>query len=108
MCAMSKKQFSRRDFVGASALVGSAAMLAGKVPAMLAADNGMPRFNTDFGSCPLKLEEFLKYIVQRRGAEGLNQISMGEPRPKPVARGTVSSGNPNDMYVAWTAASASA
>jgi hypothetical protein len=103
---MSDKQMTRRDFVGASTLLGGGAMLAPRVPAILQTDHGLPRFSADFGSCPRKLEDFLKYIVQRRAAEGLNQMSMGEARPKPVRRGTVSDGNPNDMYVAWNAAAA--
>jgi hypothetical protein len=103
---MSEKQMTRRDFVGTGALVGSGAILVPRVPAMMQSDNGFQRFSADFGSCPRKLEDFLKYIVQRRAAEGLNQMSMGEARPKPVRRGTISNGNPNDMYVAWTAAAA--
>ena len=45
--------------------------------AEMAADK-LPPLPADFGPCPRTLEDFLKYIVQRRAAEGLNRIVLSE------------------------------
>lgn len=103
---MFEKQITRRDFVSASAMVGGAAMIAGKVPMAMASEDGFPLLPDDFGPCPRKLEDFLKYIVQRRSAEGLNKISMSESGPKPVRVGTLFNATPHDVFLAWTASAA--
>ena len=54
--------------------------------AAMAAD--YPPLPTDFGKCPRQTEEFLRYIVQRRAAEGLNGVVLSEkdPRLQPTPR----------------------
>lgn len=88
------------------------AMILGLVGATRADD--FPRLPTDFGKCPRKAEEFLKYLVQRRAAEGLNGIVLSEKDPrfnKPygqrkVVVGTIYGGHTEDLNVAWVAAAA--
>jgi len=101
-----EKQITRRDFVSASAMIGGAAIMAAKVPMAAAADGPLAKLPADFGPCPRKLEDFLRYIVQRRSAEGLNSLSMSESGPKPVRIGTIQNGTPGDMYLAFTASAA--
>ena len=81
-----------------------------------AAAAGVTRLSaaTDFGPCPKTIEEFLKYIVQRRAAEGLNGIVASESDPRfgkghvkeKAQLGTVYGGATEDANIAWTAASA--
>ncbi len=94
----------RREFIYAAAAGVSA----------VAAAEEMPRIPADFGPSPRSTEEFLKYIVQRRAAEGLNGIVFSEKDPrygkghvKEVQKlGTVYAGSTEDANIAWTAASA--
>ena len=83
----------RRDFVSASALALST------LPAAFAAPGDLPKLPTDFGPCPRKLDDFLKYIVQRRAAEALNRVGS-----KPD--GTLYGSGPEDANVAWVGAAA--
>jgi hypothetical protein len=103
--SVNEKRITRREFVGTSAMIGGAAVIAGKVPMAMTEDNQIV-LPSDFGPCPRKLEDFLRYIVQRRAAEGLNHLSTGEKGPKPVRFGTISNGTPGDMYLAYTASAA--
>ena len=86
----------------------------------------MPPLPADFGPCPRTLDDFLKYIVQRRAAEGLNRIVLArKPAPrrasgdkeerkdkkskkdnKEVPVGTVYGGATEDANIAWVAAAA--
>jgi hypothetical protein len=78
----------------------------------LAAD--CPRLPTDFGKCPRQPEEFLRYIVQLRAAEGLNGLVLSEKDPRfhklsgkyKVVLDTIYGGTTEDLNVAWVAAAA--
>lgn len=96
----------RREFIHVAAVAaGATAVSAAAAPARLPAD---------FGPCPRTIEEFLKYIVQRRAAEGLNGIVLSETDPRygkghvkeKLQLGTVYGGATEDANIAWTAASA--
>ena len=77
-----------------------------------AAEEAWPSLPTDFGKCPRQTEEFLRYVVQRRAAEGLNGIVLSEKDrrfnlpygKRKVGIGTVYGGNNEDLNVAWVAA----
>jgi hypothetical protein len=92
----------RRDFIsGATSL------------AAYAASGDLTTLPVTFGPCPRTTEEFLKYIVQRRAAEGLNAIILSDRDPRYLARGkknlqvgTVYGGSGEDSNLAWVAASA--
>jgi hypothetical protein len=74
----------------------------------------LPKLPTDFGACPRELVPFLRYIVQRRAAEGLNRIVLSEKDPKfgtawgsrKVQVGTVYGATPEDANIGWVAAAA--
>ena len=97
---------TRRDFVSGSALAGGA-LLAGGLPTaaegLVPANEPLPKLPTDFAKCPRTLEPFLKYIVERRVVEGLNGISTTANDPRHPL-GTIYGGKPEDMYIAWPAA----
>jgi hypothetical protein len=100
------------------------ALLLAPLAALHAADmpaDKLPPLPVDFGPCPRKLDEFLKYIVQRRAAEGLNRIVLSENDPrfgaasgdkkskkskKDLRVGTVYGGRQEDANIAWVAAAA--
>ena len=73
-----------------------------------------PRLPTDFGKCPRQTEAFLRYVVQRRAAEGLNSIVLNEKdrrfeklsRTRKIDIGTIYGGYTEDLNVAWVAAAA--
>jgi hypothetical protein len=73
-----------------------------------------PRLPTDFGKCPRDTEGFLRYIVQRRAAEGLNGIVLSDKDPRAnrmvgkrkVGVETIFGASPQDLDVAWVAAAA--
>ena len=100
------KKMLRREFVYAA--VGAASVNA------VSAAGDLARLPADFGPCPRTIEEFLKYIVQRRAAEGLNGIVASETDPRygkghvkeKLQLGTVYGGATEDANVAWVAASA--
>jgi len=83
------------------------------MPAVAAAADPPP-LPTNFGPCPRTIEEFLKYIVQRRAAEGLNAIIVSEKDPRygkgrvkeKAQLGSVYGGATEDANIAWVAASA--
>jgi hypothetical protein len=74
----------------------------------------LPRLPIDFGKCPRQTEEFFKYIVQRRAAEGLNGVVLSEKDrrfnsvygKRKVVVGTIYGGQTEDANVAWVAAAA--
>ena len=100
------KKMLRREFVYAA--VGAASVNA------VSAAGDLARLPADFGPCPRTIEEFLKYIVQRRAAEGLNGIVASETDPRygkghvkeKLQLGTVYGGATEDANIAWVAASA--
>ena len=64
----------RREFIHVAAAAAGVTRLS--------AAGDLARIAADFGPCPRTIEEFLKYIVQRRAAEGLNGIIAGEGDPR--------------------------
>lgn len=99
-------KLTRRDFMGGSALVAGA-LAAGELTYSLAAEADLkPLRAMDFGPCPRHLEDFLRYIVQRRTLEGLRGIvlSDSDPRRRRAQIGTVYNGSAEDMNIAWTSA----
>ena len=100
------------------ATIGARFYLAGLViVAMLAAAasaDELPRLPADFGKCPRQTEQFLRYIVQRRAAEGLNSLVLSEKDrrantlygKRKVIVGTIFGGGVEDLNLAWVAAAA--
>ncbi len=96
-----------------AALSFAAALLVAAAVVQVMAED-LPPLPTDFGPCPRKTEDFLRYIVQRRAAEGLNRIVLDEKDPRvgkdfgdrKVQVGTVYGGAPEDANIAWVAAAA--
>jgi hypothetical protein len=91
----------------------TALMILATLTARARADE-LPRLPTDFGSCPRDTEGFLRYIVQRRAAEGLNGMVVSEKDPRAnrmvgtrkLGVGTIFGGGTEDLNVAWVAAAA--
>lgn len=58
---------------------------------------------TDFGPCPRLIVSFMRYVIQRRAAEGLNRVNTEATDPAKIA---IYGGGPEDANVAWIAAAA--
>ena len=97
---MPQQPINRRNFVSGSALLGTSTLLAGKLP-LAQAQASLTRIPTDFGPCPRKLEDFLKYIIQVRTAQALSHLKTDGPAP-----GSAYGGEGQDGYVCYTAAHA--
>jgi hypothetical protein len=107
---MSDSQIARRHLIqGTAALAGALVAQSGQAEV-----EDLPVLPVDFGPCPRKLEGFLRYIVQRRAAEGLNSILVDPKDPRlgtTVGKlryelGTRYGGSLEDNYLAWTASAA--
>lgn len=110
---MRRPRRKQASFLSGAVAVAGAYIANGLTPAS-ANEADTPRLPLDFGPCPRDLHDFLKYIVQRRAAEGLNAIILSEQDPrfqqgrgkqKPQV-GTVYGGAVEDANVASTAAAA--
>jgi hypothetical protein len=96
----------RREFIYTAAFAS--------LPAAAASAEDPPALPAKFGPCPRTIEDFLKYIVQRRAAEGLNNVVFSEQDPRygkghvkeKVQLGTVYGGATEDANIAWVAAAA--
>ncbi len=75
-------------------------LLALTVP--LAAEE-IPKLPTDFGPCPRLVEPFMRHVIQRRAAEGLNRVRPEETDPAKIV---IYGGGAEDANVAWIGAAA--
>ena len=99
---MADHSVRRRDFIQSSSVLATGTLFS----LSQATAAGLPQIPREFpSSCPRDLEDFLKYIVQRRAADGLNGLPLDASGTK-MRDGTAFRASVEDCNMAWTGAAA--